>query len=292
MSDFLKGTGVALATPFLEDGTIDFDGVTKLVEYCIEGKIEYLVVMGTTAESVVLSKEEKSKLIQHIITVNDKRLPLVIGIGGNNTEAVKNEITTTDLSAFDAILSVVPMYNRPTQYGIYQHYSAINNCTPLPILLYNVPSRTGVNMTAETTLKLANLQNIIGIKEAVNDFSQVLKILKDKPNDFLVISGDDMLALPTVTAGGAGVISVVGQGIPKHFSEMIRLGLEGNTDKAYAKLYEIVPLIDYAFAEGNPAGIKNILKHKQICDDAVRLPLVAVSDTLSDHIKNFLDNMS
>ena len=292
MSDFLKGTGVALATPFLSDGAIDFDGVTKLVEYCIEGGVEYLVVMGTTAESVVLSKEEKAKLVDHIVAVNDKRLPLVIGIGGNNTEAIKTEILESDLSEFDAILSVVPMYNRPTQEGIYQHYLALNDCTPLPILLYNVPSRTGANMTAETTLRLAKLKNIAGIKEAVGDFGQVLKILKDKPKDFLVISGDDMLALPAVAAGGAGVISVVGQGVPGHFSEMIRLGLQGKTEQAFSKLYQLIPLIDYAFEEGNPAGIKNILKHKQICDDGVRLPLVPVSDELSNKIKSFLDKLS
>ena len=292
MSDFLKGTGVALATPFLSDGAIDFDGLTKLVEYCIEGGVEYLVVMGTTAESVVLSKEEKAKLVDHIVAVNDKRLPLVIGIGGNNTEAIKTEILESDLSEFDAILSVVPMYNRPTQEGIYQHYLALNDCTPLPILLYNVPSRTGANMTAETTLRLAKLKNIAGIKEAVGDFGQVLKILKDKPENFLVISGDDMLALPTVAAGGAGVISVIGQGVPRHFSEMIRLGLQGKTEQAFSILYQLISLIDYAFEEGNPAGIKNILKHKQICDDRVRLPLVPVSDELSIKIKSFLDKLS
>ncbi|RZS92610.1 4-hydroxy-tetrahydrodipicolinate synthase [Aquimarina brevivitae] len=292
MSNFLKGTGVALATPFSADNSIDFNGLTNLIEHCINGGVEYLVVLGTTAESATLSKEEKIQLIAHVIKVNNDRLPLVLGIGGNNTAAVIEEMQNTDLSSFSAILSVVPMYNRPTQEGILAHYKEINAATSLPILLYNVPSRTGVNMTAETTLKLANLDNIIGIKEAVGDFTQVLKIIKDKPKDFLVISGDDTLALPAVAAGGAGVISVVGQGIPKEFSNTIRLGLAGKTDQAFSELYKIMPLIDYAFAEGNPAGIKSILKQQGVCDDHVRLPLVAASDKLSKTIQNFMTTLS
>ncbi|MBQ4821177.1 4-hydroxy-tetrahydrodipicolinate synthase [Aquimarina sp. MMG016] len=288
MSGFLRGTGVALATPFNSDGSIDYDGVTKLVDFCVGGGVEYLVALGTTAESVTLSKEEKKSLIQHIVQVNDKRLPLVIGIGGNNTAAILQEIKDTNLSDFDAILSVVPMYNRPNQEGVYQHYKAINDNTPLPVLLYNVPSRTGTNMTAETTLRLAQLDNIVGIKEAVGDFTQVLKVLKDRPKDFLVISGDDALALPAVAAGGDGVISVVGQGFPKEFSEMIRLGLAGETSKAFQILYKLLPVMDYAFAEGNPAGIKNVLKAKGICNDNLRLPLVPVSDELAKKIKDFI----
>ncbi|TPN82105.1 4-hydroxy-tetrahydrodipicolinate synthase [Aquimarina algicola] len=292
MSDFLKGTGVALATPFNVDGTIDYQGVTALVDHCIEGGVEYLVVLGTTAESVTLSKEEKKKLTAHIIEVNNQRLPIVLGIGGNNTNAIISEIKEADLTGVDAILSVVPMYNKPTQKGIYQHYKEINDNTSLPILLYNVPSRTGTNMSAETTLQLAQLEHIVGIKEATSDFSQVLKIIKDKPKDFLVISGDDVLALPLVAAGGNGVISVIGQGFPKEFSEMIRLGLAGDTQNAFDILYGLLPVIDYAFEEGNPAGIKNILKAKNVCDDSVRLPLVSVSDSLSNKIKNFVKNYS
>lgn len=290
MSGFLRGTGVALATPFAKDGSIDYKGVTSLVDFCVEGNIEYLVVLGTTAESVTLSKEEKKELVAHIVKVNNKRLPLVIGIGGNNTADILEEIKTTDLSAFDAILSVVPMYNRPTQKGIYEHYKQINHVAPLPVLLYNVPTRTGVNMTADTTIKLAQLQNIVGVKEAVGDFTQVLKIIKDKPKDFLVISGDDALALPAVAAGGDGVISVVGQGFPKEFSEMIRLGLSGETQEAFTILYRLLPVLDYAFKEGNPAGIKSILKTKGICDHHVRLPLVAVSKNLEEDIKEFIKN--
>jgi len=289
MSSFLRGTGVALATPFNKDGSIDFEGVTSLVEFCIKGGVEYLVLLGTTAESVTLSKEEKKVLVDHIIEVNKGRLPLVIGIGGNNTSTIISEIKETDLSYFDAILSVVPMYNRPTQDGIYEHYKAINKMVPIPILLYNVPSRTGVNMTADTTLRLAQLENIIGIKEAVGDFTQVLKIIKDKPDDFLVISGDDALALPTVVAGGDGVISVVGQGFPREFSKLIRLGLESETQKAFSMLYKLLPVLDLAFEEGNPAGIKNILKQQGICEDHLRLPLVPVSKKLENKIKDFIE---
>lgn len=289
MSNFLRGTGVALVTPFNEYGEIDFDGVTRLLESCISGNIDYLVVLGTTAESAVLSKEEKTKLVAHIVHINNDRLPLVIGIGGNNTKAILEEISMTDLSNFAAILSVVPMYNKPTQEGIYQHYKAINDHTSVPVLLYNVPSRTGVNMSAQTTLRLAQLDKIIGIKEAVGDFTQVLEIIKDRPSGFLVISGDDTLALPAVSAGGDGVISVVGQGFPEDFSEMINCGLSGDTSKAYDILYSLLPVINYAFAEGNPAGIKSILKTKGICESFVRLPLVKASEKLSFQIKEFIE---
>jgi len=290
MSAFLKGTGVALATPFNSDGSIDFAGVGSLVEFCIDGGVEYLVVLGTTAESVTLTKEEKKSLVAHIVKINNKRLPLMIGIGGNNTAAILQEMKDTDLSDFDAILSVVPMYNRPSQEGIYKHYKTINDQASLPILLYNVPSRTGTNMTAETTLRLSQLDKIVGIKEATGDFTQVLKILKDRPKDFLVISGDDALALPAVAAGGDGVISVVGQGFPKEFSEMIRLGLSGETKKAFEILYKMLPILDYAFEEGNPAGIKNILKVKGICEDYLRLPLISVSKNLANKIEEFVNN--
>ncbi|WP_025663991.1 4-hydroxy-tetrahydrodipicolinate synthase [Aquimarina megaterium] len=290
MNDFLRGTGIALATPFNKDGSIDYDGVTSLVNFCIEGNVEYLVVLGTTAESATLSKEEKKNLTAHIVEVNNKRLPLVIGVGGNNTSAVVDEIKEINSSDFDAILSVVPMYNRPSQEGIYRHYKAINDSTTLPVILYNVPSRTATNMTAETTLRLAQLDKIIGIKEAVGDFTQVLQIIKNKPSDFLVISGDDALALPAVVAGGDGVISVVGQGFPASFSEMIRLGLSGETKKAFEKLYTLLPAIDYAFEEGNPAGIKNILKVKGVCEDNLRLPLMPVSEGLAKRIEEFVED--
>ncbi|MBP2833913.1 4-hydroxy-tetrahydrodipicolinate synthase [Aquimarina sp. U1-2] len=291
MSSFLRGTGVALATPFNKDGSIDYSGVTSLVNFCSKGGVSYLVLLGTTAESVTLSKQEKRDLVAHIVKVNDNRLPLVIGIGGNNTAAILQEIQETDLSYFEAILSVVPMYSKPSQEGIYAHYKKINDTVPIPVLLYNVPSRTGTNMTAETTLRLAQLNNIVGIKEAVSDFTQVLKIIKDRPKDFLVISGDDTLALPAVAAGGDGVISVIGQGFPQEFTKMIRLGLAGDTEQAFKILYKLLPILEYAFEEGNPAGIKNILKARGICEDHLRLPLVPVSKSLAKNIDKFIQDL-
>jgi len=288
MSNFLVGTGVALVTPFTPNGNIDFEGLTNLINYCIEGNVEYLVVLGTTGESVTLSKQEKEQVIEHVIKINDKRLPLVLGVGGNNTVEVANEASEVSTSDFMAILSVVPMYSKPSQEGIFQHYTEIANKASLPVLIYNVPGRTGINMTAETTLRLAGHKNIIGIKEATGDITQVLKILKDAPNDFLVISGDDMLALPLVTAGGHGVITVVGQGFPKDFSEMIRLGAAGKNKEAYDIHYKLVDVTEYAFDEGNPVGIKAILKSQKICDSTVRLPLVNSSDELQNKIDAFV----
>ncbi len=289
MSNFLVGTGIALATPFNTDRTIDFDGLTRLVNHCIEGNVEYLVVLGTTAESVTLSKEEKKQITDHIIKVNNKRLPLVIGVGGNNTQEILDQIAEVDVENFQAILSVVPMYNKPSQQGIFQHYTALADNAKLPILLYNVPSRTGVNMTAETTLRLAQHDNIIGIKEATDNIAQVLEIIKSAPVGFKVVSGDDLLALSLVTAGGHGVISVVGQAFPEDFSESIRLGLESKNTEAYTGMYKLTDAIDYAFQEGNPVGIKALLKAQNICESVVRLPLVQASEELENKIQAFIE---
>lgn len=288
MSNFLVGTGVALVTPFTTNGAIDFDGLTNLVNFCINGDVEYLVVLGTTGESVTLSKSEKKQVIDHVIKINDKRLPLVLGVGGNNTAEVSKDASEVSTEDFQAILSVVPMYNKPSQEGIFQHYTAVANAASLPVLIYNVPGRTGVNMTAATTLRLAANKNIIGVKEATGDITQVLRILKDAPKDFLVISGDDMLALPLVTAGGHGVITVVGQGFPKDFSDMIRLGAEGKNKEAYDKHYKLVEVTEYAFDEGNPVGIKAILKAQKVCGSTVRLPLVNATDELQQKIDAFI----
>jgi len=287
MSHFLVGTGVALVTPFTATGAIDFDGLTNLVNFNIDGGVEYLVVLGTTGESVTLSKQEKQLVIDHIVKTTDKRVPLVLGVGGNNTAAIADEASQVSTEDFSAILSVVPMYNKPSQEGIYKHYKTIAENASLPILIYNVPGRTGVNMTAETTLRLAELKNIIAIKEATGDITQVLKILKDAPKDFLVISGDDMLALPLVTAGGHGVITVVGQGYPKEFSEMIRLGLKSENKKAYDIHYKLVDITEYAFDEGNPVGIKAILENRKVCGATVRLPLVEATTELKQKIADF-----
>ncbi|TCP25661.1 4-hydroxy-tetrahydrodipicolinate synthase [Tenacibaculum skagerrakense] len=285
------GTGVALVTPFFEDGSVDFDGLERLVNYQINNGINYLVVLGTTGEPATLTKEEKEAVKTKIIEVNNVRLPLVLGIGGNNTAAVVEEIKNTDLSNFDAILSVSPYYNKPTQEGIYQHFKAIAEATEKPIILYNVPGRTSSNMSPEVIVRLANdFDNIIAVKEAKGDMVQAMKIIQNVPKDFLVISGDDMIALPMVLAGGAGVISVIAQGLPEKFSSLIQLGLEGKPKEAYELHYNVADSIDMIFAEGNPAGIKAMLQKLGICEDQVRLPLVKASEELQTEISDFIDH--
>ncbi|ANF49835.1 4-hydroxy-tetrahydrodipicolinate synthase [Chryseobacterium glaciei] len=281
----LKGLGVALVTPFNEDLSVDFDSLTKLVEYNIENGTNYLVVLGTTAEAATLSDEEKKQVVDHIIKVNSKRLPLVLGIGGNNTLEVKKQIEETDLSAFEAVLSVSPFYNKPNQEGLYQHYKALAS-TGKNIIIYNVPSRTGQNVEAETTLRLANeFPNLFLIKEAAPNILQYFDILRKKPEGFNLVSGDDEYTLPVTLAGGNGVISVIGQGYPKEFSTMVQLAFDGKVKEAYEihnKLVEITRLI---FAEGNPCGIKVILAEKGIIKNYLRLPLVAASEGLYAKIK-------
>ncbi|WP_299620211.1 4-hydroxy-tetrahydrodipicolinate synthase [uncultured Tenacibaculum sp.] len=286
------GTGVALVTPFNEDKSIDFDGLERLVNYQIDNGVNYLVVLGTTGEPATLSKEEKEAVKSKIIEVNNGRLPLVIGIGGNNTAAVVEEIKNTDLSNFDGILSVSPYYNKPTQEGIYQHFKAVSEATDKPIILYNVPGRTSSNMSPEVVVRLANeFENVVAVKEAKGDMVQAMRIIQHAPKDFLVISGDDMIALPMTLAGGSGVISVIGEGLPKEFSDMIQLGLEGKTQEAYELHYKVMDSIDLIFAEGNPAGIKSLLNKKGICLDEVRLPLVKASEELQTQISDFVDSL-
>ena len=285
----LIGTGVALVTPFTSEGKVDVDGLKNVVNFQIDNGINYLVVLGTTGESVTLSKAEKQLVVATVIDANQGRLPLVLGIGGNNTAQISEEIQTTDLSAFTAILSVSPAYNKPTQEGIYQHFATLANITPKPIILYNVPGRTASNMEPETVARLAiDFDTIVAIKEAKGDMVQAMRIIEGTPDDFLVISGDDMIALPMTLAGGSGVISVIGEGFPKDFSKMIALGLEKKVDEAYALHYKLAPCIDYIFAEGNPAGIKAVFKKLGICGDTVRLPLVGISKTLRDKIDTFI----
>ena len=270
----LIGTGVALITPFKSDFSIDVEGLKNVVNYNVENGIDYLVVLGTTAESATLSKEEKQIVIDTVVSENNGRLPLVLGIGGNNTQEVIEEMKTRDLSAFTAILSVSPFYNKPTQEGIY-----------------NVPGRTASNMLLETVIRLANdFDKIVAIKEAAGDIVQAMRLISGCPEKFLVISGDDMITLPMVLAGGAGVISVIGEGFPKEFSKMVKLGLEKKATEAYKIHYKIAPAIDYIFAEGNPAGIKAVFKKLGICGDTVRLPLVGVSDSLRNRIDSFVEN--
>ncbi len=287
MMQSLRGTGVALITPFNQDLSIDVAALENLVEYVIEGGVEYLVVLGTTGESVTLTTDEKNLVKRTIIKANKKRLPLVLGVGGNNTHSVLSELTDENLEEFDAILSVSPYYNKPTQEGIYQHFKAIAEKSPLPIILYNVPGRTGSNMEPRTVLRLAtDFKNIIGIKEAAGNLVQGMNLIsQNKRDDFYVISGDDAIALPLTLAGGAGVISVIGQGIPNEFSEMIRLGLERKVDEAFVLQYKMMPIIDMIFEQGNPAGIKKILELANVSKDILRLPLIKVDTDLGSRIE-------
>ncbi|UMB60629.1 4-hydroxy-tetrahydrodipicolinate synthase [Lutibacter sp. A80] len=287
----LLGAGVALVTPFNEDLSVDFEGLARLVNYQIDNGVDYLVVLGTTGEPATLTAEEKALVKETIIKENNGRLPLVLGIGGNNTMAVVEEIKTTDLTEFSAILSVSPYYNKPTQEGIYQHFKAISKASPKPIIIYNVPGRTGKNMEPSTVLRLANdFKNIVAVKEAAGDLVQAMRIIQHKPTDFMVISGDDMIALPMVLAGGAGVISVIGQGLPKDFSKMIALGLQKNVEEAYKLHYKIMDSVDYIFEECNPSGIKALLQKQAICISNVRLPLVKATEKLEQKLISFIDN--
>jgi len=286
-----EGTGVALVTPFKNNFSVDFEALKKIVDFVIDGGVEYLVVLGTTGEPATLTSDEREKVIKTIIEANNSRLPLVLGVGSNNTQQVVYELESRDLSAFSAVLSVSPYYNKPTQEGIYQHFKAISAASPLPIILYNVPGRTACNMLPKTVVRLANdFNNIIGIKEAAGDIVQAMKLIQTCPKDFLIISGDDMVTLPMVLAGGAGVISVIGQGFPKEFSEMVRLGLSRKVDEAYELHYKVANAIDLIFEEGNPAGIKQIHNVLGLSENTVRLPLVNVSDDLNKKITDFIKN--
>lgn len=286
MKKIIEGTGVALVTPFTADNRVDTEALMRLVDYVSTEGVEFLVALGTTSEAPTLTAEEKALVRETIIKANKKQLPLVVGIGGNNTQSVIDEIKRTDLSAFDAILSVVPYYNKPSQAGMYEHFAAIARSTELPIILYNVPGRVGVTMQAETTLRLArDFKNIVAIKEASGNMVLNMQLLRDKPEGFSVLSGDDMTALLTTYLGGKGVISVIAMAYPREFSEMIRLALKGEVAKANALHYCLMNATTLAFKEGNPAGVKAFLAERGICAPYVRLPLVAASAALTDEIK-------
>ncbi len=284
-----KGTGIALVTPFNADGSINFDSLTKLINHVIDNGVDYVVPLGTTGESATLSKEEKKAIFKHTIDTVKGRVHVVAGIGGNDTREVIETIKTADLNGFSAILSVAPYYNKPIQEGIYQHYKAIAEAAPLPIILYNVPGRTGSNMTAETTLRLAQLPNIAAIKEASGNFDQFMQIIKHKPSDFVVISGDDAITLPLIAAGAEGVISVVGNAFPKDFSAMVNLCLAGNFEAARKLHYPLVDIINLLFADGNPGGIKAALHILGIGSENLRLPLMPVSDSVRNALKTSIE---
>ena len=275
----LKGTGVAIVTPFHKDGSIDFRSLGKVIEHIIKGNCEYIITLGTTGESVTLTKDEKAAVVNYTVQEVDGRVPVILGMGGNNTREVINCLKDHDLDGISAILSVSPYYNKPNQRGLYQHYKMIAEASPLPVILYNVPGRTSANVTAETTLKLAHdFKNIIAVKEASGNLEQAMKIIKNKPKDFIVLSGDDALTLPILACGGDGVISVVANAYPKDFSEMVRQALAGNYSHAQKLHYKVFEIIEQMFADGNPAGVKQFLELMKLCNAQVRLPLVKVNN--------------
>ncbi len=284
------GTGVAIITPFRNDGSIDFKSLPKLLEHLISNGIDYLVVLGTTGESVTLSKDEKQAVVSYVVEVVGKRVPIVIGMGGNNTQDIVNNINSNDFENIDAILSVAPYYNKPSQQGLYQHFKSIASASPVPVIIYNVPGRTSSNISAETTVKLAReVKNIIAVKEASGDMGQIMKIIKNKPANFQVISGDDELTLPIIAVGGAGAISVVANAFPYEFSGMVNYALKNDMLKANELHYKLSDLVSALFEEGSPSGIKASLEIMKICPNNLRLPLLPVSsnhyDKLSDIIK-------
>lgn len=288
-----RGLGVALVTPFLENGGVDMAGLQRLVEHNIKNGTDYLVVQGTTGESATLTTAEKKSVLDFIIEVNNGRKPIVLGVGGNNTAAIVEALENLDPTGIDGILSVSPYYNKPTQEGIFQHYKRLNEVTPLPIILYNVPGRTSSNVSAATTLRIAKeLKNIVAVKEASGNLEQIMEIIMHKPKNFLVLSGDDALTLPHIAVGGDGVISVVGNAFPRRFSKMVHAALDGDLATAKQYHYDLLEIIPMLFAEGNPAGIKRVLATLGICKENLRLPLVPVSKGLADKLDDFTRALS
>lgn len=285
--------GVALITPFKTDESIDFDALARIVEHQIKNGTDYLVVCGTTAETPTLTEKEKDEVTRFVVNVNAGRLPIVLGVGGNNTKAVVEKLQTYDFSGIDAILSVTPYYNKPSQEGLYQHYAAIAKASPLPVVLYNVPGRTGVNMLADTTLRLANeFPNICAVKEASGNFSQIDDIIKNKPAEFMVISGDDGITFPLITLGAVGVISVIGNAFPREFSRMVRLALQGDYESARQIHHRFIELIELLFVEGNPAGVKSMLAVMGFIENKLRLPLVPNTIKTYEKIRLVLNQLN
>ena len=289
----LKGMGVALITPFKEDESVDYEALGKLVDYQLQNGTDYLVVLGTTAETPTLTEEEKKSIIDLVVTKVNGRIPIVLGVGGNCTRAIVEKLKNDNFDGIDAILSVVPYYNKPSQEGIYQHYKAIAEATTLPIVLYNVPGRTGVNMTAETTLRIAReFKNVIAIKEASGNITQMDDIIKNKPKDFSVISGDDGITFPLITLGAVGVISVIGNAFPREFSRMVRLALAGDYDNARTIHHSFTELFNLLFVDGNPAGAKSMLNAMGFIENKLRLPLVPTRITTFEKIRDVLRQLN
>ena len=280
-----KGVGAALVTPFTQNGNVDYNALGRLLQFAADGGVDYYVIHGTTGESVTTTPEEKAEILQYIKENNPKKLPLVYGLGGNNTQGLISELKGLDAEGVDAILSVSPAYCLPTQEGIFRHYTALADASPVPLMLYNVPGRTARNICAETTLKLSEHQNIIGIKEATKDLVQCMEIARHKPADFLLISGDDMLTIPIISVGGCGVISVIANAFPSVFCEMTHQALAGNYEKAQKAAFKLLDINSLLYCEGNPTGIKQVLSELEICGPSVRLPLLKASNNLIADLK-------
>ncbi len=289
MEKKFKGTGVAIVTPFTSDGGVDYTALDGLLAHLIKGQVDFVVALGTTSEAVTLTKQEKSDVMDFVKSRVVGRLPLVMGLGGNNTQAVLDQIASTDFRGIDAILSVAPYYNKPNQRGLFAHFAAIAQVSPVPIILYNVPGRTSSNLTAETTVKLASTyENIIAVKEASANMGQIMEILRTKPQTFSVLSGEDALTLPMMALGSDGVISVVANVLPAEFSSMVNLCLENKMEEARELHYRVLPVIDMLFADGNPAGVKAALNIKGICENKLRLPMVPVEDAIFENLTKVL----
>ena len=293
MKNKFKGMGVALITPFKQDNSVDFESLGKLIDYQIKNGADYMVVCGTTAETPTLSSAERQAVIDFAKDRIAGRVPIVLGLGGNNTMAIVESLKNDDFSGIDAILSVVPYYNKPSQEGIYQHYKTISENSKVPVILYNVPGRTGVNMTAETTLRIAReCSNVVAIKEASGNINQMNDIIKNKPKDFMVISGDDGITFPLITMGAVGVISVIGNAFPAEFSKMVRLALNGDYESARQIHHEFTELFDLLFVDGNPAGVKCMLSMMGYIENKLRLPLVPTRITTMEKMKLILDKLN
>ncbi len=289
----LEGMGVALVTPFKKDMSVDYGALEKIVEFQIDNGTDYLVMLGSTGETPTLSSREKKQIVETVVRVNRGRLPLVVGIGGNNTMAVVEEIRGTDFTDISAILSVSPCYNKPSQEGIYQHYKAIAENTDMPIIIYNVPGRTGMNVEASTTLRLANdFKNIVAVKAASGNFAQIDEMIKNRPDHFYVISGDDGITFPLITLGAIGVISVIGNAFPKEFSKMVRLALNGDLQEARKIHYEFVEMIELLFVDGNPAGVKSVMSEMGMIENVLRLPLVPTTNATDKKLSLWLENFN
>lgn len=289
----LTGTGVAIITPFKKDGEVDFDSLGKLIDFIIENGVEYIVSLGTTGETPTLSKKEQTDVVDFTSKKIGKRVPLILGIGGNNTKEIINHFSDFNLENITAILSSSPNYNKPSQEGIFQHYKAISEASPLPVILYNVPGRTGSNITAETTLRLAReCEKIQGIKEASGNMIQCMHILKNMPEDFLFVSGDDHISLPLIACGSKGVISVIANAFPRDFSDLVRFALKSDFEKAQKLHYKLLPAYDLLFIENNPAGVKSFLSELHLIENILRLPLVPLSATNLQKVKDFLVSVS